>query len=139
MFLQVVIWIVVGIAALVVGKEVGKWLFGAKQNLTNARRAVQSLAISLRQAGLVRVPEVFEEFVVGDVPDLLLGLEDLAKLLKAGNETILKELDQTFERVLGVKLSTPEGRAVIKAKLDEAAKVAVVVAKVAAPVAVALL
>ena len=64
-------------------------------------------------------------------------IRDLSKLVQAGNEAIVKELEATYERVLAVKLSTPEGRAVLKAKLAEAEKIAVEIAKAAAPVVAA--
>jgi hypothetical protein len=87
-----------------------------------------------RAHGLCKLPAVLEEFVVGDVPDLLHSIDEFAIMLKSGNETIIKELEGTFDRMLGVKLDSPEGRALLRARLQEAEKIAVEVAKAAAPV-----
>jgi hypothetical protein len=134
MLLQGIVWICVAVACVVAGKYVGTWLFGAKKQISGVKCAMQSLSISLREVGLRRIPEALEGFVVGDVDDLFVSLKDLAVLVKSGNETILKELEGTFDRVLGVKLSSPEGRALIEAKLNEAKKNAIEVAKVVGPV-----
>lgn len=131
---QILIYVVVAIACLLVGREVGKLLFKTKKDLTGLRKAAQSLAIALREHGLRRLPEVLEAFTVGEVDDLLQNIREFAIVAKSGNEAILKELDGTFERCLGVKLSTPEGRAVIAARLAEAAALAAKVAVVAAVV-----
>ena len=129
------VWILVAIAAVIAGKEAGKLLFTGKKQLTGMRKAAQSLAISLREAGLKKIPEALEEFAVGDVADLLEGIKDLSLVLKSGNAAIVQELDGTFERVLGVKLNSPEGRALIKAKLVEAEKIASAAITIAAVVA----
>ena len=132
--LQVALWIGLAVVAVLVGKEVGKRLFAGKKNLTSLKRSSQTLAIALREHGLKRLPEVLEEFTVGDVDDLLTSIKDFATVVKAGNEAIVRELDGTFERMLGVKLRSPEGRAWLKAQLAEAEKVAL---EVAVPVAAA--
>jgi hypothetical protein len=132
--MNIILWVLLAVACVVVGKRAGGWLFGAKKQVAGLKRSMQSLAISFREAGLKRLPEALEEFVVGDADDLFANLKDLATILKSGNEAILKELDGTFERVLGVKLSSPEGRALIEAKLVEAKQTAIEVAKVVGPV-----
>jgi putative component of toxin-antitoxin plasmid stabilization module len=137
--MNLMLWIVVALAAIVVGKEVGKLAFGAKKNLTGMRRAAQSLSIALREAGLTRIPAALENFCVGDLDDLLEGIKELSVTLKSGDGVIMKELEQTFDRMLGCKLKSPEGRALVEAKLAEAKKVALEVAKVALPVVVAAL
>jgi hypothetical protein len=134
--MNIVLWALVAIAAVAVGKQAGKLLFTGKKNLTGMRKAAQDLAIALRKAGLEIIPVHLEAFAVGDVDDLLEGVKELSIMLKSGNGVILTELDSTFERVLGVKLSSPEGRALIAAKLAEASVVAVNVAKVVAVAAV---
>jgi len=133
--MNIVVSVALVIACVLIGREAGKWLFGAKKNLTHTRRSALALAVSLREMGMKRVPEVIEELAVGEVSDLLEALRDMSKLMKAGNETILKELEGTFERVLDVKLSTPEGRAVVKARLIEVEAIVAKAAIVAAPFA----
>lgn len=132
--MNLLVLVLIVVACLLVGREVGKLVFPKKEG-PSAKRSAQSLAIALREAGLRKLPEVLEEFVVGDVPDLLKNIISLAQLVKSGNDTILKELEGTFERVLDAKLRTPEGRAVVKAKVEEVEQSLLRAAVAAAPVA----
>ena len=81
------------------------------------KRAAQVLAIKLRAAGLKLLPSLLEDFAVGDVNDLLQKIHDMAKLVESGNDAIEKELEATYENVLDKKLATPEGMALVKAKI----------------------
>ena len=83
------------------------------------KRAAQVLAMKLRDAGLKLLPALLEDFAVGDVNDLLQRIHDTAKLVEAGSDAIEKELEATYENVLDEKLATPEGMALIKAKIAE--------------------
>ena len=65
------------------------------------------------------MPALLEDFAVGDVNDLLEKIHDTAKLVEAGNDAIEKELEATYENVLAKKLATPEGMALVKAKIAE--------------------
>jgi len=113
----VVIWILAAIACVLVGREIGKWLFGKNETLTAKKRSAQVLAIKLRAAGLKLLPSLLEDFAVGDVNDLLQKIHDTAKLVESGNDAIEKELESTYESVLDKKLATPEGMALVKAKI----------------------
>jgi hypothetical protein len=115
----VVIWILAVVVAVLVGREVGKWLFGQNAKLMEKKRAAQVLAGKLRAAGLKWIPALLEDFAVGDVQDMVEKIHDLAKLVEAGSDAIEKELEATYENVLAKKLATPEGLALIKAKIAE--------------------
>ena len=56
---------------------------------------------------------------MGDAQDMVERIHDVAKLVESGSDAIEKELEQTYENVLGRKLGTPEGMALIKAKIAE--------------------
>ncbi|MGD0900452.1 MAG: hypothetical protein ABR915_21680 [Thermoguttaceae bacterium] len=113
----VVLLILVALVCVLLGREAGKYLFGVNEKLVEKKRAAQALAIRLRAAGLTLLPKLLEDFVVGDVSDLLTKIHDLAKLVEAGNDAIEKDLEATYENVLDTKLATPEGMALIKAKI----------------------
>ncbi len=113
----VVIWILAGLLCVVVGRDVGKWLFGKDEKLTAKKRSAQVLAGKLRDAGLKLLPTLLEDFAVGDVNDLLQKIEDTAKLVESGSDAIEKELESTYENVLTKKLATPTGLALVKAKI----------------------
>ena len=115
----VVIWILAAVVAVLVGREVGKWLFDVNAKLMAKKRAAQVLAAKLRDNGLKLLPSLLEDFAVGDVEDMVEKIHDVAKLVESGSDAIEKELEQTYENVLGRKLATPEGMALIKAKIAE--------------------
>jgi hypothetical protein len=115
----VVIWILAAAVAVLIGREVGKWLFGANEKLMTRKRAAQKLAGILRDNGLKLLPQLLEDFAVGDVQDMVEKIHDVCKVVDAGSDAILKELEQTYENVLAKKLGTPEGLAYIKARIAE--------------------
>jgi hypothetical protein len=115
----VVIWILAVVVAVLVGREVGKWLFGENAKLMQKKRAAQVLAGKLRDNGLKLLPALLEDFAVGDVEDMVEKIHDVAKLVESGSDAIEKELEQTYENVLAKKLATPEGMALIKAKIAD--------------------
>ena len=115
----VVIWILAAVVAVLVGREVGKRLFDVNAKLMVKKRAAQVLAAKLRDNGLKLLPALLEDFAVGDVQDMVEKIHDVAKLVEAGSDAIEKELEQTYENVLAKKLATPEGMALIKAKIAE--------------------
>ena len=115
----VVIWILAAVVAVLVGREVGKRLFDVNAKLMVKKRAAQVLAAKLRDNGLKLLPALLEDFAVGDVQDMVEKIHDVAKLVESGSDAIEKELEQTYENVLARKLATPEGMALIKAKIAD--------------------
>jgi hypothetical protein len=115
----VVIWILAAVVAVLVGREVGKRLFDVNTKLMAKKRAAQVLAAKLRNNGLKLLPALLEDFAVGDVEDMVEKIHDVAKLVESGSDAIEKELEQTYENVLARKLATPEGMALIKAKIAD--------------------
>ena len=114
-----VIWILAVAVCVLVGRDLGKWLFGANEKLMTKKRAAQKLATVLRDNGLKLLPSLLDDFAVGDVQDMVEKIHDVAKLVESGSDAIEKELEQTYENVLARKLATPEGMALIKAKIAE--------------------
>lgn len=114
-----VIWILAVAVCVLVGRDLGKWLFGANEKLMTKKRAAQKLATVLRDNGLKLLPALLEDFAVGDVHDMVEKIHDVAKLIDSGSDAILRELEATYENVLARKLATPEGLAYIRAKIAE--------------------
>jgi len=99
-----------------------KW-FLSKDTEVEARRAsAYELAKKLESYGLRHIPTIPAAYALGDYSGLVQKVVEVARIFLAGDEAIVKELDQTFDRVLSVKLATPEGIALLKAKLAEAEK-----------------
>jgi hypothetical protein len=117
--IQILMWVLMAAGCLVVGREIGKLVFKSKKDVSGLRKATQALSIALREHGLKRLPEALEAFTVGDLDDLLAFIRDAATVVKSGNAAIIAELEGTFDRMLGVKLQTPEGRAALKARVAE--------------------
>lgn len=129
--MNVFMWVLVVLGCILVGTEAGKLLFTGNDKLAAKKRAIQSLSVALRDIGMRIIPDALDEFVIADANGLLEKLHDLSTVLKAGNEAMLKEVQATFDSMLTKKLSTPEGRALIEAKLAEAKKIADVVIPIA--------
>jgi len=113
----VVIWILAVVVSILVGRDVGKWLFGQNAKLMQKKRAAQMLAGKLRENGLRLLPALLEDFAVGDIQDMVEKIHDVAKVVEAGSDAIEKELSGVYERVLDAKLRQPEAVALIKAKI----------------------
>jgi hypothetical protein len=130
--MNVIILAVVIVACVVVGREIGKWVQPKAEKLQEVKKDALELAIQLRANGLRVFPSMIEALVLGDAMDLVKKVHDFSQVAKNGNEAIVKELNATFDRVLEEKLKSPEGRAVIAARLQEAVTVAKVVAPIVA-------
>ncbi len=112
-----VIWILAVVVAVLVGREVGRWLFGQNAKLQEKKKAAQVLATELRANGLRLIPSVLDDFVRADVADMIEKVHEVGKLVEAGSDAIKRELQGVYERVLDAKLKQPEGLALIKAKI----------------------
>jgi len=112
-----VIWILTVVVAVLVGREVGRWLFGQNAKLQEKKKAAQVLATELRANGLRLIPSVLDDFVRADVADMIEKVHEVGKLVEAGSDAIKRELQGVYERVLDAKLKQPEGLALIKAKI----------------------
>ena len=76
------------------------------------------MAAKLRDAGLKLIPQLLDDFVIGDWQDAADRIHEFARLVEVGGDAaITKELDGTFSNMLDAKLATPEGLALIQAKI----------------------
>jgi len=105
-----------------VGFLAAKWLFQKDTEIENRRRGAAKLAAVLQTYGLKKTPEFLIDYSVGDYSGMAHKIADLARLFLDGEEHVVKEFQQVFERVLEAKLQTDEGRAYIAAKLSEMGK-----------------
>lgn len=108
----------VGLLAYVVGK----WLFGKDTETENRRRAAAKLAAKLQSMGLARTPEFLIDYSVGDYSGMATKIKSLAELFLSGEAHVVAELESVFGNVLTAKLKSEDGRALIAAKLADAAK-----------------
>ncbi len=108
---------------VVVGYLAAKWLFQKDTEIENRRRGAAKLAAALKSYGLVKTPEFLIDYSVGDYSGMAEKIKALTDLFLAGEEQVIKEFDQVYTRVLEAKLRTEEGRALLAAKLADAAKV----------------
>jgi len=124
------------VIALAGGAYGAKWAFGKDTEVEARRRAAFQLAGTLKVYGLNKIPAFLGDYAVGDYSGMFEQIHDLAKLALSGDDAILKEFDQVYANVLNAKLGTPEGRALLAAKLAAATPVepTVPVADLKAPV-----
>lgn len=97
-----------------------KWLFEKDTEVENRRRAAAKLAAKLQQVGLKKTPLFLIDYSVGDYSGMAARIHNLAELFLDGEDAVMKEFDAVFQNVLDAKLKTPEGKALIAAKLAEA-------------------
>jgi hypothetical protein len=120
-----------GTILLVVGCIVGAALLGMawatfdKKNEVR-RRAFGKLAVTLRKYGLERLPAILEDYQIGDYSGFFQKIRKFADSLDDGDDVVIKDFNLVFERVLAQKLATPDGLALLKAKVAEAEKPATV-------------
>ena len=100
--------------------NVGGYLFRKDTEVEDRRRAAAKLAGVLRSQGLVRLPAILEDYSVGDYSGLGNRIKNIVELLGDGEEVVQKEFDGVFNRVLEAKVKTPEGLALLKAKVGDA-------------------
>jgi len=105
-----------------VGFLAAKWLFQKDTEVENRRRGAVQLAGTLHKYGLTKTAAFVGDYAVGDYSGMAHKIADLARLFLDGEEHVVKEFQQVFERVLEAKLQTDEGRAYIAAKLSEMSK-----------------
>ena len=105
-----------------VGFLAAKWLFQKDTEIENRRRGAAKLAAVLQTYGLKKTPEFLIDYSVGDYSGMAHKIADLARLFLSGEEHVVKEFQQVFDRVLEAKLQTDEGRAYIAARLSEMSK-----------------
>lgn len=121
MMLSVNMLVILVLIALV-GFLGAKWLFKKDTEIENRRRGAARLAAVLKAYGLVRIPEFLIDYSVGDYSGMAEKIKSLAEVFLAGEESVVKEFDAVFDRVLIEKLKTEAGRALIAAKLSDATK-----------------
>jgi hypothetical protein len=102
-----------------------KWALQALQKddeIEKRRRAAFHLAATLKSYGLEKTPKFLESYSVGDYSGMAHDIKSLAELFLSGEEHVVSEFKEVFDKCLAAKLKTDEGRAYIAAKLADAAK-----------------
>lgn len=105
------------------------------------RKAFGKLSGTLRTYGLTRLPDMLDDYSVGDYSGFFQKLYKFADMLDDGDDVVVKDFNQVFDRVLSAKAQTPEGRAYVKTVLAkyEPAPATVVAAVTPAPVPAAVI
>jgi len=99
-----------------------KWLFKKDTAIEERRRGAARLAAALKSYGLSKIPEFLIDYSVGDYSGMAMKIKSYAEMFIAGEESVVKEFDVVFERVLSEKLKSEAGRALIASKLSDASK-----------------
>ena len=97
----------------------GKVLFKKDEQIEDRRRSAAQLAGVLQRFGLKRLPMVLIDYSVGDYSGMSKRIASFIELFGEGEEAVIKEFNEVFERVLENKLNNPESRAYIQARLNE--------------------
>ena len=127
--------LVILVLVVAVGFLAAKWFFQKDTAIENRRRGAAKLAASLTGYGLVEIPNILIDYSVGDYSGMAERMKQLSQMFLTGEDAVVKEFDQVFERVLVKKLQTEAGRTLIAAKLADAVKPSDPGVVLAAPVA----
>ncbi len=114
--------LVILVLIALVGFFGAKWLFKKDTEIENRRRGAARLAAVLKSYGLQRIPEFLIDYSVGDYSGMAEKIKGLAEMFLAGEESVVKEFDAVYDRVLVEKLKTEAGRALVASKLADATK-----------------
>ncbi|WP_254509869.1 hypothetical protein [Anatilimnocola floriformis] len=98
----------------------GKWLFTKDTEIEARRRAAMQITGKLEGFGLKRLPRITGAYAIGDYSLLAHELKAFADILIGDATALMKEFDEVFTNVLRIKLQTPEGKALVAAKLADA-------------------
>jgi hypothetical protein len=105
--------------AVLVGRDVVKWLLKVDAKVIARRKAAIALSSKLSSFGLVELPKLLGEYGTGDYLGLAEEVDRQVILFLSpnGDAAVLKELEQSFDSVLAAKLADPAGLAYIQAKI----------------------
>lgn len=116
----VALYVMAAALAVLVGRDLVKWLLKEDAKLIALRKNAIALAQKLQGFGMTIIPNMLTEFGTGDVVGLAEEIEKQVVLFldpKNGDAAVLQELEQTFENVLKAKLATPAGLALVQAQI----------------------
>jgi len=117
---MVSLWTVFVIAIVILACFLlGTVLFRRDEVREDRRRSAAQLAGVLQRFGLKRLPNVLIDYSVGDYSGMAKRIHSFIEMFGEGEEAVIKEFDEVFDRVLEVKLKSPEARAYIQARLNE--------------------
>ena len=124
--MNLVVGIALAVALFLICREAIKHLPKKKEKSDGNERSVLELVSKLK------------DLTIGDAYDRITRIHEAAGIVRVGSEAVTKELQETYAKVLGSKLTNEAGCALISAKLAVAEKAVAEVAKVALAAAVIL-
>jgi hypothetical protein len=96
-------------------------LFRIDERVEDVKRGLIELAGKLRGLGLVKIPALLIDLAVNDFSAVVHKIGDTVRLFLDGDTAVLNEFSQVFDRLLVAQLKTEAGRALVAAKLADAA------------------
>jgi hypothetical protein len=119
------LWQLVCLVAVIAVAYACFWVWKKFDTKVKAHRlAAFDVATMLSQHGCIRLPKILRSYATGDYIGAAQEVRKFMDAVESGVPVMEKEFDQVFDRVLASQLASPTGLIVIKAKLDEAMKVA---------------
>jgi hypothetical protein len=87
------------------------------ERIEKRRDACIDVAVTLEKRGLKRLPRILRRYAVGNYSEIWTEIKSFADAIMEGPDAVNKEFDGVFKAMLGDKLSTPEGLALVKAEI----------------------
>lgn len=108
-------YVLIGLAMF----ALGMWLFRKDTEIENRRRLAGKAAGELRgKYGLTMIPLLLEDYSVGDYSGMATRIKDIAELLLDPKRTAV-EFDEIFSRLLTIRMSDPESRTALLARIEK--------------------
>jgi hypothetical protein len=98
-----------------------RFMFRVDERVEDFKRNMIKLSGKLQALGLVKIPELLIDIAVNDISAVVHKVGDTVRLFLDGDDAVLKEFSQVFDRLLVAQLKTEAGRAYVAAKLSDAA------------------
>jgi hypothetical protein len=118
--LQYAVFAVIAVGLGFLAFRFGKLLFRVDTLAENVKRRLLKLSRDCAAAGCTKTAAFIENLIIGDLSGIVAQIEPYLESMTASDQAFADEFSDVFNYVLAKKLSTPEGRAYIKARLDDA-------------------
>jgi hypothetical protein len=94
------------------------FLYKADTATEGKRRSANKVAGLLRAKGLKLLPEILEDYGVGDYSGVGIKIHKAALILTHDPDAVNKEFEEVFERALAIKLADPKTRQTLLTRIN---------------------
>lgn len=117
LMLEVGYLILWGAIAFAAAFLVGRWLYSTDEKVVTRRKRAGQVAQIYSKFGYTEVPALLTDYSAGAYADLAENFDTYCKTVLKDDTALLAEINKTFGNMLDAQLATPEGLALVQAKI----------------------